>query len=97
MRRFSLHPLASRELASSARYYHHEVPGLGNDFIEEVNAVLNRITAYPESFPLESENVRIARVQRFPFNLLYTVQSTGIFVLAVMHQRRHPDSWKNRL
>jgi len=41
-------------------------------------------------------DVRRCLVNRFPFGVLYSVEPTSIFVIAVMHHRRRPDYWKNR-
>jgi hypothetical protein len=43
------------------------------------------------------EDVRRCLVNRFPYGVLYSIESTEIFILAVMHLRRDPDYWKKRL
>jgi threonine/homoserine efflux transporter RhtA len=40
--------------------------------------------------------VRRCLVNRFPFGVLYSLETTGVFILAVMHNRRRPDYWKSR-
>ncbi|HRU71636.1 MAG TPA: type II toxin-antitoxin system RelE/ParE family toxin, partial [Kiritimatiellia bacterium] len=35
-------------------------------------------------------------VHRFPYGVLYSIESDGIFVLAVMNLHRDPDYWKRR-
>ena len=33
---------------------------------------------------------------RFPFEIIYEVSEELLTVIAIMHQRRHPDYWKSR-
>jgi hypothetical protein len=42
------------------------------------------------------QEVRHCLVHRFPYGVLYSVESEGIFILAVMHLRRDPDYWRFR-
>lgn len=46
---------------------------------------------------LRGLDVRRCLVNRFPFGVIYSVEQGEIFILAVMHLRRHPDYWKDRL
>jgi hypothetical protein len=46
-----LHPEASAELQAAALWHDEERPGLGDEFLAEVTAVLERIQAAPHSFP----------------------------------------------
>jgi hypothetical protein len=41
-------------------------------------------------------DVRRCLTRRFPFGVLYAVEPSGIFILAVMHLRRDPECWKQR-
>jgi hypothetical protein len=55
------------------------------------------LTVFPQSGFLQTDNVRVARVSRFPYDVHYTIEPECIFVLAVMHQSRMPGLWKRRL
>jgi toxin ParE1/3/4 len=33
---------------------------------------------------------------RFPYNLVYEVHDDLLLIVAVAHQRRHPDYWRRR-
>jgi plasmid stabilization system protein ParE len=88
------HPEAEAELLAAAEWYDDEA-GLGADFLAEVRAFSARITDAPESFPPdpEIEEVRRARVRRFPYSLVFTVHDEEVFILAVAHVRREPGYW----
>ncbi|HKH45034.1 MAG TPA: type II toxin-antitoxin system RelE/ParE family toxin [Thermoanaerobaculia bacterium] len=94
---FVLDPLAEEDLKDAARHYEEEVRGLGDDFLGRVYALIERLTIYPQSGLLQTKNVRVARVSRFPYDVYYKVEPDSIFVLAVMHQSRKPGLWKKRL
>ena len=48
--RLELHPDARAELRSAALWYDEQRPGLGDEFIAEVSATLDRIGDAPESY-----------------------------------------------
>lgn len=93
---FSFHPEAEAEFSEAIEYYENRESGLGYDFSIEVFAAIRNIIRYPTSWPVMEDNVRRCLVSRFPFGIVYSIESGEIFILAVMHLRRHPDYWKNR-
>jgi len=93
---FSFHPEAEAEFREAIEYYEDRESGLGYDFSIEVFAAIQNIIRYPISWPVLEENVRRCLVSRFPYGIVYSIEQGEIFILAVMHLRRHPDSWKNR-
>jgi plasmid stabilization system protein ParE len=63
----------------------------------DVEEAVEQIRAHPEAFQLTAEEVRHKLLRRFPYSILYAVESDRIRVLAVGHQRRRPDYWRHRL
>jgi hypothetical protein len=49
--RLELHPEARAELRSAAIWYDERRPGLGDEFISEISASLDRVRDVPESYP----------------------------------------------
>jgi len=90
------HPDAERELEDAADFYDRARPGLGTDFLEEVERVTRRILAHPQSAPLARGLTRRAVVTRFPYAVLYVVITDGVRVNAVAHSRRRPFYWSDR-
>ena len=94
---FRFLPPAAREVREAARHYEEKVPGLGFDFIAEVRAAIRRILAHPQAWcPLDNE-FRRCRTSRFPYGLIYTVETDYILIVSVMHLHRHPDTWRKNL
>jgi plasmid stabilization system protein ParE len=93
---FSFHPEAEAEFRAAIEYYEDRETGLGYDFSLEVLATIRNIMAHPTAWPVMEDDVRRCLVNRFPFGVLYSLESTGVLVVAVMHHRRRPDYWKVR-
>jgi len=94
---FSFHPEADTEFREAVEYYEACELGLGYDFSLEVFSRVQNILNSPTAWPVMEEDVRRCLVNRFPFGVLYSIESTEIFILAVMHLRRDPNYWKKRL
>ena len=96
MRSLEFHPLARREADEAHDFYEDVLPGLGLAFADDLEAAIERMSQFPEGHPLISARVRRKLLVRFPYGVLYSVTRDGLFIIAVMHQKRHPDYWKKR-
>lgn len=90
------HPEAEAEFLAAIEYYEALDTGLGYDFAIEVRAAIQRAEAFPLAWSNLDGEVRRSLVRRFPFGVVYAEDSRGLFILAVMHLHRAPDSWKIR-
>ena len=93
-----LHPAALRELREAVDHYEAAVPGLGLDFLDEVEHAANLLIVHPEA----GERVRVALrdlrrwpLPRFPFVLFYDLRP-HVVIPAIAHVRRKPDYWAER-
>ena len=93
---FSFHPEAEAEFIRAIEYYENSERGLGYDFSIEVHSAIQNILKYPTAWPIMEEDIRRCLVNRFPYGVIYSIEGNEIFILAVMHLRRHPDYWKKR-
>ena len=87
---------AERELAEAAEYYDHAVPGLGLEFLNEVERTIARILRHPQAWTKITQHHRKCRTRRFPYAIIYAIESDVAIISAVMHGHRHPDYWKSR-
>lgn len=97
MKRLILEAGAKIDLRRAKRYYEKERPGLGREFLDEVWNRIERLLRHPFSAPVVEYGVRRAVESRFHFNLYYYVEEDELIIISVIHQRRHPDTWKKRL
>jgi toxin ParE2 len=82
--------LAKRELSKAALYYEKQVPGLGADFLDEVEVTRNKIRINPLAWTPISKTLRRCRLRRFPYGLIYEILENKILILSVMHLHRKP-------
>ena len=90
------HSEARKEFFEAADYYEEQVVGLGDDFIDEVEKVLDVIEQQPASGMKITKTERRFLVSRFPYGIIYSIEEDQIIVLAVMNLRRKPGYWKLR-
>lgn len=91
------HPEARLEYREAATYYESRRSGLGAAFSVEVEATIQRILEAPDRWRCIEQDVRTCRTRTFPYTILYTVESNSVLIIAVMHLRRKPGYWRDRL
>jgi plasmid stabilization system protein ParE len=96
MPRLYVRKAARADLAEGFRWYEARRPGLGYEFLRAARVVLAAIERAPEQYPIVAEDIRKARLSRFPYLVYYVVLRHGISVIAVLHGRRHPRRWQSR-
>ena len=95
--RYEFHPEARLEFRESAAFYEGCRPRLGVAFTDEIESILRRILDAPDQSPFLDEDVRRCLARRFPYGVLYTIETDYILIIAVMHCSRKPGYWRNRL
>ena len=91
------HPDARLELREAADFYDLERPGLGSEFLDEVERAIERIVQHPESSPMVLGKVRKCMVPRFPYSVVYSLRDGVIRVSAFAHSSRRPFYWRERV
>ncbi len=72
--------------------------GLGIEFSNAVTNRLEMILEFPESAAVFSTGgARKMVVGRFPHNIIYVIQGNTVFIVTIVHQKRHPNYWISRL
>lgn len=96
---YSFHPEAEHEFLKSIDYYEDQQRELGIEFATEIQKTIQRIIAQPRIWAPLSKNIRRALVQRFPFGVLFHYEEVDdhLYIVAVMHLKREPDYWQDRL
>ena len=96
MTRVRYHPDADQEFTAATLFYHRQAPGLGGEFLDEVERTESLLTAFPLAGRPIRGAIRRYAVRRFPFDLIYETQGEELVILAVAHQRRKPGYWLGR-
>jgi plasmid stabilization system protein ParE len=95
--RYEFHPEALTEYNEAAQYYATQEPGLDLRFITAVEQAIQTILEAPTRWKLSDQDVRRHLTHVFPFGVLYTIESDYVLIVAVMHLRRRPGYWKQRI
>jgi toxin ParE1/3/4 len=77
-------------------WYERREAGLGAEFVEQIQAVFDRIAAAPEIHATVYRDIRRALVRQFPYSVYYRIKADRLVVLAVFHNKRDPKIWKSR-
>lgn len=77
-------------------WYDDQKQGLGQVFTDELFNLIRRMAA-PLQFPLFGPNIRRGLLSRFPYAVYFLLEDRTVVILAVLHQRRDPAVWKNRV
>lgn len=96
MMRLVVRPAAANDLRSAYRWYEERQPGLGEDLLEEVQAVIDRMLLLPRAYPMVHRDTRRALVRRFPYGIFFRTDDDAVIVVAVYHLCRNPRSWQQR-
>ena len=94
--RLVYHPDAAEELVESAQFYESRVPGLGLEFLDEIDRAVTLIASAPEQYILVRGNIRRFSIKRFPYAIYYRILPGVLRVLVIKHHSRHPDLGMDR-
>nr|VFJ90335.1 MAG: ParE toxin of type II toxin-antitoxin system, parDE [Candidatus Kentron sp. LFY] len=88
---------AEVEMLEAAIFYETRVNGLGDRFLARVESAVYYVACYPQACPIVRDHIRKRLVYGFPYAVLYRIDPDEIVIVAVMHQRRRPDYWFERI
>jgi toxin ParE1/3/4 len=72
-------------------------PDLGQRFDAEIRRLVVEISHDPQRFFRFHPPVQRARSPKFPYSVVYLDEPDRVWIVAVMHARRRPGYWTNRL
>src|SRR5438128_7805118 len=88
---------AEREATNAYAWYEKERVGLGGRFLERLHECYNTIAENPKRFGFARRKIREGVVQQFPYIVYYTVGTSTVFVLSVVHTSRDQDAILKKL
>ena len=82
---------AEDDIAAAFQWYETKRVGLGADFIRALDASLAALLEFPESCPVIYRDTRRCLMGRFPFEILYRLDSGLLVVVGCIHGARDPS------
>lgn len=94
-----IHPKVAGELADAAKWYQRIDPELAQRFINEVYDGMGKARDMPLLFRIVEHPYRRVLCETFPYRIVFEIieETQAIHIVAVIHQMRHPDRWKEGL
>ena len=91
-----IRPEAESDIKDAYEWYEAQRKGLGEGFLLCIEEALSRASRNPEIYSVVYKQVRRVLIHRFPFGVFFIEGEESISVLAVLHARRNPKTWKGR-
>ncbi|MCI5125177.1 MAG: type II toxin-antitoxin system RelE/ParE family toxin [Candidatus Electrothrix sp.] len=88
---------AEVEMTEAALYYEARAAQLGERFLAAVELGVEQIQENPRTWPSIGSGIQRYLLPQFPYSLLYRDDPDEIVVIAVMHQKKRPYYWVDRL
>ena len=89
--------LANQEVDDAVQWYEDQAQGLSRDFLDELDRAVRLVRIYPLMAKEIEPEIRRFLFARFPYSLIYGIDSEMIVVIAVAHQHREPRYWVDRV
>lgn len=91
------HAEATQEFLEAITYYSNVSSQLAERFHSEIQDLIHEIQKSPQKFFRFDPPAQRARSHQFPYWVIYLEKTSRIQILAVMHTKRKPGYWKDRL
>lgn len=97
MKPHRFHREADEEFTGALQHYFDISPALGGRFYDEINRLILEIRTHPARYRMFDPPVRRLLAEDFPYALIYLDEPEQVWLIAVMHLKRKPGYWKQRL
>lgn len=97
LNRAYIQPRALADADDAATWYERQRPGLGIEFILELDAAIERAAGTPEAYARQYRDARRLLLRRFPYAVYFLFEDGTVEIFAVLHQHRNSSSWQSRL
>ena len=84
-------------MAEAFDWYEDRQPNLGHEFLGEVHAAFRALAENPLHCQILYKNVRRILTRRFPYKVFFFIETDRVEVIGVVHAKRHPRVWKQRV
>jgi plasmid stabilization system protein ParE len=92
-----LHSGAEEDYLNALAWYRNESFTAAMKFEDAFWRAIQAVEDAPERWPVYFSHFRRYTLHQFPFGIVYRVEPSRTFVLAVAHGRRRPRYWKDRV
>lgn len=83
-------PRAILMVKNAYDWYEKQKPGLGEDFLKDLDSLYHKLELTPEYYGKVKKNFRQAALKRFSYVIVYEIIKNEVIVFAVFHTSRNP-------
>ena len=85
------------DLIETQAWYDTQELGLGSEFENAVTERVALLLEFPESAHVFSQQgARKVSLSQFPYYLIYTIRQDVVWIVSIVHHRRHSKYWISR-
>lgn len=90
--------LAKIDMRQARKWYNQQQAGLGKGLNQDMAVTLRKIADNPTNFSVRYKQVRLAHFDTFPYAAHFYIEdnSDTVYITAILHNRRHPDTPNDR-
>ena len=93
MKRARFSSEAEQEVREAREWYLNLGEALDQAFEQDLHAVVEQIRRFSSAAAKVRGEIRRIPLRRFPYSVFYRERERDLFILAVLHQARHPARW----
>src|SRR5262249_18875512 len=94
---YRFHPAAWSDLETADDWYHAHSTDASLRFLSAVYDGLEKIARWPQRWPKHVLGTQRFILHRFPFSIIYREELLTTSIVAIVHHKRQPGYWKDRL
>ena len=90
---------SKEDVRKAKAWYYKQHPGLEKRFAEAVKIAILKLQQNPFVYTVRYKNIRIAHSKTFPYGIHFYIDDSNkqIVIIAIIHNKRHPDTAKDRV
>lgn len=85
---------AIEDARNAYAWYEDQLPGLGEDFLAELDKVFEKLKQHPQHYGFVFDDFRDVRTNRFPYLLVFKIEGRKVYINSIKHSKRKPASDK---
>jgi plasmid stabilization system protein ParE len=90
---------ALQDVKEAKRWYKNQKPGIEIRFSEAIKVSIYKLQKNPFAYAIRYKNVRISHPKSFPYGIHFCIDDIKlqIVIIAIVHNKRHPNTAKDRV
>lgn len=90
---------AEVDITDAAVWYEQQQPGLGHEFLSEIESAIASAAENPFRYPCLRRRPEVRRVltRRFPYRIFFLCRQGAIVIFRVLHGARDEREWKSNI